>query len=145
MNKCSWKSILDIGDVERAIKGKTYPAKSILIPLSAMISTPMEILENSGEVETKYAVLVVAEDHNPKYIFTSMERDWNRFITKYATTINLQFDALKNFIIPVHDKPTQDYIAYRINLIDTALEKEKKLIERTTIVKKHLLNDMFVS
>ena len=54
----SRKKITEVAEVERAVKGKVYPAGCTLIALSATKPEP-EYAPDSGEIETRYAGISV--------------------------------------------------------------------------------------
>lgn len=142
-NQYKTMPIAEIGELERAKKGKIYRAGSTLIQLSAT-QGQLEYLKQCGAVETKYAVLTPDSRYNARYIYTSIQRAMPKFLHKQKTGINIQFDALKKMKIAVHDRETQDYIAMQDTTIDDAIEKEQMAIHLAKDIKKYFLEGMFV-
>lgn len=142
-NKYKLMSLSEVGEFERAKKGKIYKAGSTLIQLSATRGY-IKYLSRDGEVEMKYAVLTPDHKHNAYYIHTSIKKSFPEFFYREKTGMNLQFDTLRKMCIAIHDRETQDYIAQQAAMIDDAISKEKRAIELVKDIKKFFLEGMFV-
>lgn len=137
-------NIYELADIERAVKGKIYPAGCTLIPLSAATSTPNKLTTEEGEIETRYAVVQPHINVNPAYLFAIIEREYPHFKAKYMTTINLQFGQLKNLEVEYHtNKKTQDRIAELLEAAEKLSKKEKQVIERLKKEKAYFCGTMF--
>lgn len=137
-------NIYELADIERAVKGKIYPAGCTLIPLSAATSTPNKLTTDEGEIETRYAVVQPHIDVNPVYLFAIIEREYPHFKAKYMTTINLQFGQLKNLEVEYHpNKKTQNRIAELLEAAEKLSKKEKYVIEKLKKEKAYFLGTMF--
>lgn len=137
-------NIYDIADVERAIKGKIYPAGCTLIPLSAAISTPNRMTTEAGEIESRWAVVQPKDNVNPVYLFAIIGREYPHFKAKFMTTINLQFGQLKNLEVDYHpDKSIQNTIAETLERVEDLAEKERRIVETLKEQKKYYLGTMF--
>lgn len=137
-------NIYEIANIERAVKGKIYPAGCTLVPLSAAKSTPNQLTMEAGEIETRYAVVQPHTNVNPIYLFAIIEREYPRFKAKYMTTINLQFGELKHLNVDYHpNKETQDKIAKMLDHVEKLAETEQRAIEKLKEEKKYYLSTMF--
>ena len=136
-------NIYDIADVERAVKGKRYKAGSTLIALSAT-KGDVEYLDNESEVDTRYAVVTPKIECFPYYIYISIQEAFPKYISKYLTGINLQYDNLKYLNITVHDLETQSYIAKYFKMIDMSTTRTEKEIETIKDIKKNMLSSLIV-
>ena len=75
------------------------------------------------------------EEINTAYLYIAIERRFPEFLRRYRTTINLQFDALKHFVIDWHkDERAQEYVVNaigtmnrEIDLVDLQIAHEKEL------------------
>lgn len=80
---------------------------------------------------------------NTDYMIIAVERCFPRFLQRYRTTINLQFDALKQFFIDWHeDDETQRYIVEQIKNVDEEIKAIEEKIELEKQQKKWYLNKM---
>lgn len=143
-SKHSVVNIYDIADIERAVKGKNYPAGCTLIPLSAATSTPNKYMEEPGAVETKYAVAIPKGGVNSKYLFIAIERAYERFKYRYMTTINMQFGQLKHLELDYHeDGEVQDEIVRMVQEAERLEMKEQAIVEHLQAQKKYFMGTMF--
>lgn len=72
MKKYDTVKLTDIATIERAIKGKIYPAGTPMIALSASIEADkggITFLVKDGEIESRYAAIMPSEEFIPKYIY----------------------------------------------------------------------------
>lgn len=137
-------NIYDIADIERAVKGKIYPAGCTLIPLSAATSTPNKYMKEPGEVETRYAVAIPKDGVNSKYLFISIERAYEHFKYRYMTTINMQFGQLRHLELDYHeDGKVQDEIVRMVQEAERLERKEQEIVEHLQAQKKYFLRTMF--
>lgn len=136
--------IYEISSVERAIKGKTYPAGSTLIPLSAIrIGINAEYLKKDSEVETRYAVITPKDSYDAEFIFQMVQMQLSEFLAKYMTGINLKFGELKHLHIRMFNQETRNFITKELDMVDHAIEYENKEIEKLKDEKKFYLANMF--
>lgn len=136
--------LLDVAEVERAKAGKTYPAGSILIQVSATHGQ-MRFLSEPREVEAKHAVIqLTAPDIYPHYLFFVLDMVMPRFLARYQTTINMQVDAFKHLEFEVHNEPeTQREIAEAFAKLDERIADEQRAIDRLKDFKSWHLDTMF--
>lgn len=143
-SKHSVVNIYDIADIERAVKGKIYPAGCTLIPLSAATSTPNKYMKEPGDVETRYAVAIPKDGVNSKYLFIAIERAYERFKYRYMTTINMQFGQLKHLELDYHeDGKVQDEIVRMVEEAERLERKEQAIVEHLQAQKKYFMGTMF--
>lgn len=140
------RNIYDICDViERAKKGKIYPAGTVLIQLDATKGEVLRLLENET-VDTKYACLIPKENENAEYFFRVIEGTIDGFCETYQTGINLQFDVLKNYNVEYSkNEDEQKSFCERISKLDDLINFEEGLIEGWQNTKKYFLEKMFPS
>ena len=138
-------NLFDICDVERMKEGKTYPAGTILVQLSASSNTEHPVYSpNEMQGDGKYAACVVKDGSNPKYIFLAMDREYPAFKAKYQTTINTQFDMLRFFGFEIHtDLVTQNRIALFVDVCDKIERVLCEGTEKRKDMKKYMLGNMF--
>lgn len=134
--------LIDIAKIERAVNKKIYPAGSIKIQLSATKGL-VEFVDVAGEIESRYAVVQADSNINNRYLYISIQRSFPEFINKYLTTMNLQFDTLKNLEVCIHNSETQVYIASMMEAHEKECERNKKIIDEYKNMKKNFLNNMF--
>lgn len=136
--------LLDVAQVERAKAGKTYPAGSILIQVSAT-QGQMRMLEEPGEVEAKYAAIVpIATDIYPPYLFLVLDMVMPRFLARYQTTINIQVDVFKHLEFEIHNEPeTQREIVEVFAKLDERIADKQRIIDRLKDFKSWHLDTMF--
>lgn len=141
LNDFEVRRITEIASLERARKGRIYPARSTLIELSA-IHDGVAYLEKSGEVETRYCVVIANIDCVPYYLYLSISKAFPEFMYKYGAGINLQQGELKNLKVHVHNIETQAYIAETCVTADRARRAEEAEVERLEDMKKYFLDNM---
>lgn len=136
--------LLDVATVERAKAGKTYPAGSILIQVSAT-QGQMRLLQEPSEVEPKFAVIQPTDGSVfPPYLHFVLEMVMPRFLARYQTTINIQVDVFKHLEFEVHNEPeTQREIVEAFAKIDERIADEQRAIDRLKDFKSWHLDTMF--
>lgn len=140
-----WQNVIDIADVERAVKGKIYRAGSTLIPLSAVKEDCVPIyLQKDMEVDTRYAVISFRIPCIPGYMWNSVCSVFPRFAHKYAAGLNIQFDTLKYMQIPVHNITEQKLLQNEFDRQEEMERREAELVDKFISIKKTMLNMMFV-
>lgn len=142
--QCKKKNVNEICNVERAVSGKTYKAGTCFIKLSAVDESVGQIRE-PGMIDSRYAVLEPKADINTAYLYIAISRAFPDFLRQYRTTINLQFDTLKHFVIDWHDdEDAQAYVADQIGTVDSVIEYLENMIEREKEMKRWYLSKMMV-
>lgn len=136
--------LTDIATIERAKAGKTYPAGSTIVQVSATRGQARYLAEPS-EVEGKYAVIEPADKRvYPPYLFFVIERELPRFLHTYQTTINIQMEVFDHMTLDMHaDYETQRAITELFELVDGRIEQEARTIERLKDLKLWHLDTMF--
>lgn len=144
VNDFKWMPICEVCTMERAKPEKEYAGGSTLVQLSATRGN-VEFLEKSGTVACHYAVLSPRNGFRGRYVYHSIEKAFPEFIYKYQTGINLQFDTLKDLVIPVHRSvETQKYVEDVMVTIDGLVQKEQAACDGYNMVKQFYLRTMFV-
>lgn len=136
--------LLDVATIERAKAGKTYPAGSVAVQVSATEGQTRYLAEPS-EVEGKYAVIEPTDKRvYPPYLFFVIERELPRFLHTYQTTINIQMEVFDHMTLDMHDDyETQRAIVELFELVDGRIEREARTIERLKDLKSWHLDTMF--
>lgn len=146
MNLCDRRTVrlFDVAEVERAKAGKTYPAGSILIQVSAT-QGQMRLLSEPREVEAKHAVIQLTDPNiYPTYLFFVLDMVMPRFLARYQTTINIQMDVFKHLEFEVHSEPeTQREIVEAFAKLDERIADEQRAIDRLKDFKSWHLDTMF--
>lgn len=132
----------EVATIERARKGKCYPEGCILIALSAT-KGQVEYRADSGEADSKWAVVIPYKGNDPKYIYHSITRSFPEFLERYMTGINLQIDSLDCLEIALHPIREQKEIVRMLGIVEEKQKKEEHLLETWKEVKKHFLGKMF--
>lgn len=135
--------LLDVATIERAKAGKTYPAGSTIVQVSATEGQARYLAEPS-EVEGKYAVIEPTDRRvYPPYLFFVIERELPRFLHTYQTTLNIQMEAFDHMVLDMHaDYGTQRAIVELFVLVDGRIEQEARTIERLKDLKTWHLDTM---
>lgn len=137
------KYLPQIAQIERAKKGKTYPAGCTLIALSAT-KGDVEYLEEAGEVETRYAVIIPDTSIvTEKYLYCAICFFFPEFLHKHRTGINLQFEELKYLQVAVHSLADQREFVKELEQIDQRIKQEDEIIAKTQDLKKSMLERLF--
>lgn len=146
MNLCDRRTVrlLDVATVERAKAGRTYPADSILIQVSAT-KGQMRLLSEPREVEAKHAVIQLTDPNiYPPYLFFVLDMVMPRFLARYQTTINIQVDVFKHLEFEVHNElDTQREIVEAFAKLDERIADEQRAIDRLKDFKAWHLDTMF--
>jgi len=137
--------VSEAATVERAQKGKTYPAGTYIIPLSGVNRAVCVVLMAPREVDRRFVCIVFKDDMNPYYLAGIMDREIDKFLHRYSTGINLQFEMiLKYFEIEIHtDKATRDTIGEMLRKAGVLIEQEAQAIDKLKQRKKWHLRHMF--
>lgn len=137
--------LYEIAELERSKKGKIYPKGSILFGISASKSSDIFYLKSDGEVGEKFCVAKINENYNSYYIFNAILRIYSDWFEKHKENINLPFEELRKLKILIDEsKEKQNKIAMKLLKLEMLIEKEEKIIDITTRIKKTMLSEMFV-
>lgn len=146
MNLCDRRKVrlLDVAKVERAKAGKTYPAGSTLIQVSAT-QGQMRLLQEPSGVEPRFAVIQPTDESVfPPYLHFVLEMVMPRFLARYQTTINIQVDVFRHLEFEVHnDIETQREIVRAFELMDDRIADEQRTIDELKDLKSWHLDAMF--
>lgn len=145
--RCRRVLLPEVASVERAVRGKIYPAQTIFIQVSASRRAGLEqwhISREAGEIENKFAVLIPRTGFDPYYLLIALERGAPEFMHKYVgTNINIQLDALKLYEFDYHeDRQAQELIAAFAKKADRGIESEKKTTDALRELKRYMLGKM---
>lgn len=137
------ENVTHLFDIERAKKGKEYPAGTVLIQLSAS-DGQVHYLDEAGQVSTQYATLVPKEPRWSRYLYECVKRAWPAHYAHTNQGINYPYDPLLELNITVHasDKDRGRLVAM-VEAFDKELEQERQIIEHWKNVKKHNLATLF--
>lgn len=142
--QCVKVPLCELCKIERAIKGKKYSAGSCYIKLSAVDETVNQ-LKKSGAIDSRYAVLEPIKKINTDYFYIAVNKKFPEFLQKYRTTINLQIDTLKNFVLDWHeDEKTQKHIVKAVNTVDKEISCIEAQIEQEKEIKRWYLAKMLM-
>lgn len=143
MNTLKTARLPEVAEISRAKKGQIYPGGETLIELSATKGTT-KYHRDSGEISTRYAVVVPDERFDPEYFEIAVEKGLPEFIHKYLTTINLQFSALDFFKIEYHEsREYQLEVVRAMREASKMIEAEEKEIQKLKELKSFYLSMMF--
>ena len=136
---------MDIATVERAIKGKIYKMGSVFFPLSAIGDySIVSMLMVDGEIEPRYAVATPVVACIPAYFHIAIERAFPLFVARYATTINIQKETLKEFRLLWHfDLEEQAKVVKCFSILNKEIELLEEQIRMEKRVKKAYLSHLF--
>lgn len=99
----------DVAEYARAKQGKTYPAGTSTLQISATRGG-IGFLSEPGYVHTKNVAIIPQTGIDPLYFNIAMQRNIDLFMHKYATGINIQEHEVGKFPIYLHDYETQKAI-----------------------------------
>lgn len=133
----------DVATWERAREGKIYSEGSTLIQISAT-KGDVKYLEEEGEVDKKYAVVIPNKNINSKYLNIVIKRNIQHFISKYQAGLNIQINDLKHIDIQLHNRETQNMIANHTKIMEAEEKNIDKEIEILETIKSRLLRDLFI-
>lgn len=134
--------LVDIARLERAVKGKIYPAGSILIQVSAT-SGQVLLLDEAGEVDSKYVVIAVSLDYNAHYIYHLLTKDFPEFFHAWQTGLNFQIDKFDYLTLTVHDRAKQDEISQTLRDLETYEDYIQERIDFLVAFKAQQLRRVF--
>ena len=146
MNLSDWeyKPITTLCDVERAVQGKVYRGGTCYIKLSA-VDEFVGHLKEPGEIDSRYAAMEPHEGVDTDYLFGVIQIAFPKFLRKYRTTIDLQFDTLVHFRVPWHrEKECRDYVGKICRDIENAMDSLEEIIAAEKEIKRWYLENMMV-
>ena len=136
--------ITDVCEVERAKGGKTYPAGTCYVTLSAAHDTVLRLSED-GMIESRYAALIPRDGAEADYIKVVLDRAFPRWLESHRTTINLKFEELATLYVEWHDDRKQRReVVEASRRMDELMEAERKTIEGLKCLKSYMLLRMFI-
>ncbi|MDY5437154.1 hypothetical protein [Peptostreptococcus porci] len=135
----------DLGKIDRAKKGKVYKAGTVFIGVSATRGGDVHYLDEDGEIESKYATVEFNGKYNSKYIYYAILSEHNRWINRYIQNINVTISDLKAMEINIiTDINKQNEIVNKLDLLDSWIENEERLIYMWKNIKKSSLEKMLI-
>ncbi|MDY4128823.1 hypothetical protein [Peptostreptococcus porci] len=135
----------DLGKIDRAKKGKVYKAGTVFIGMSATRGGDVHYLDEDGEIESKYATVEFNGKYNSKYIYYAILSEHNRWINRYIQHINVTISDLKAMEINIiTDINKQNEIVNKLDLLDSWIENEERLIYMWKNIKKSSLEKMLI-
>lgn len=139
---CKEVPITKLCNIERVEAGKIYKAGTCYIKLSAVDEFVGQIKE-AGVIDNRYAVMEPITEMNTDYMYIAITRSFPEFLRRYRTTINLQFQALKNFTVIWHeDEKEQKYVVETMKKIQKEIDLVEKQIEDEKELKRWYLRKM---
>lgn len=136
--------ITDVCEVERAKEGKTYPAGTCYVTLSAAHDTVLRLSED-GMIESRYASLIPRDGAEADYIKVVLDRAFPRWLESHRTGINLKFEELATLYVEWHDNRKQRReVVEASKRMDELMEAERKTVEGLKGLKSYMLLRMFI-
>lgn len=136
--------ITDVCEVERAKEGKTYPAGTCYVTLSAAHDTVL-CLSEDGMIESRYAALIPRDGAEADYIKVVLDRAFSRWLESHRTGINLKFEELATLYVEWHDNRKQRReVVEASRRMDELMEAERKTVEGLKGLKSYMLLRMFI-
>lgn len=136
--------ITDVCEVERAREGKTYPAGTCYVTLSAAHDTVL-CLSEDGMIESRYAALIPRDGAETDYIKVVLDRAFPRWLESHRTGINLKFEELAALYVEWHDNRKQRReVVEASKRMDELMEAERKTVEGLKGLKSYMLLRMFI-
>ena len=136
--------ITDVCEVERAKEGKTYPAGTCYVTLSAAHDTVL-CLSEDGMIESRYAALIPRDGAEADYIKVVLDRAFPRWLESHRTGINLKFEELATLYVEWHDNRKQRReVVEASKRMDELMEAERKTVEGLKGLKSYMLLRMFI-
>lgn len=136
--------ITDVCEVERAKEGKTYPAGTCYVTLSAAHDTVL-CLSEDGMIESRYAALIPRDGAETDYIKVVLDRAFPRWLESHRTGINLKFEELATLYVEWHDSRKQRReVVEASRRMDELMEAERKTVEGLKGLKSYMLLRMFI-
>ena len=94
-------------------------------------------------LDTRYAVFEPNEGICADYLHIAICNKFPEFLRKYRTTINLQFETLKHFVLDWHEKEEeQRHVVNAVKAVDNEIELTEMQIEKEKEMKKWYLAKM---
>jgi type I restriction enzyme S subunit len=121
------------------------PPNSVLFSIYASIG---EVAINKIPVATNQAILGLipkSEIVDPKFLAYSLKK-FGKYLISYniqSTQKNLTLEIVKNFEIPLPPLPIQQKIVKILDTIQSAVEIQEKIIEKTKELKKSMMAELF--
>lgn len=152
MNQNKYRStsvcLTDIADVDRAQKGKIYPAGTIYVQVSATPKYTDEIwniLKQSGELPGKFAVISPKIEIIPAYLVLALTKNTAEWQTRFiGDAINISMELFKDLKVVYHpDIQAQAEILRKISVVDKTIEFESQQVELNKEAKSFFLLKMF--
>lgn len=142
-------SLLEMADIERAVKGKIYKSGTIYIQVSACRRAGLEqffALKESREIENKYVVILPKLHVVNEYLLEALNRCADEFMFKYVgSNINIQIETFKYFMLNYHDDlDTQQFIAAFSQTMNKALEVSDSEMKQVENLKKYMLANLMI-
>ena len=136
--------ITDVCEVERAKEGKTFPAGTCYVTLSAAHDTVL-CLSEDGMIESRYAALIPRDGAEADYIKVVLDRAFPRWLESHRTGINLKFEELATLYVEWHDNRKQRReVVEASRRMDELMEAERKTVEGLKGLKSYMLLRMFI-
>ena len=140
-------SIMDVYSLEPSKKGKIYPEGAIIICLAAANSEdrnkPILLRQEQGVPES-CAVGIPKIGNNSTYLHYAACREFDGFLHKHISGINLRFNELQKFEFEMHeDIAKQNEIAQMIIEFDKQTEQEEEIINSLKELKRYMLSTLF--
>lgn len=137
--------LLDVASIERARSGKTYPAGSTLIQVSAT-DGKLRYMDEPGEVAQKFAAIEPdCARVSPAYLFWALGIALPPFLARYQTTMNIQMGVFDHLRLEIHnDRDTQDEIVRLFASVDEQIDGIQRDIDMLKEFKRWHLGAMFV-
>jgi len=136
--------IADVCEVERAKEGKTYPAGTCYVTLSAAHDTVLRLSED-GTIESRYAALIPRDGAEADYIKVVLDRAFPRWLESHRTGINLKFEELATLYVEWHDnRKRRREVVEASKRMDELMEAERKTVEGLKGLKGYMLLRMFI-
>lgn len=136
--------VTDVCEVERAKGGKTYPAGTCYVTLSAAHDTVLRLSED-GPIETRYAAIVPRDAADADYLKVVLDRAFPRWLESHRTGINLKFEELATLYVEWHDNRKQRReVVEASRRMDELMEAERKTVEGLKGLKSYMLLRMFI-
>lgn len=137
------KKLSEVAQIERAKKGKEYPAGCSLIALSAT-KGDVEYLSEEGEVDTRYAVIIPdTQIVISQYLYYAICYAFPEFLHRHRTGINLQLDEVQFLKVTVHSLVKQQEFVDVIEQVDRRIEQEHSIVTKTKDLKRSMLGELF--
>ena len=133
----------DVANIDRAKKGKIYPAGTVYIQVSATHGQ-IYILNEPSEIETKFATIIPKDNkYIPMYFKIALETQMPEQLQQYQTGINIQIDMLKEIDVMLHQgKEEQLFIASIMAQYDKTLDIHESYIKRLEDFKTIMIEEM---